>query len=59
MRNKILSTDRRDIEMKSIYISRRTEHKLFSLQEGLTLEASLLLQIVVEEQGLAMWLGMR
>ena len=45
--------------MKSTYISTRTEHKLFSLQEGLTLEASLLLWIVVYEQGLAMWLGMR
>ena len=38
MRDKIISVDRRDIEMKSTYISTRTEHKLFSLQEGLTLE---------------------
>ena len=32
---------------KSTYITTRTEHKLFSLQEGLTLEASPLLWIVV------------
>ena len=47
MRDKILSIDRRDIEMMSVYISTRTEYKLFSLQEVLTLEASLLLWIVV------------
>ena len=52
MRDKILSIDRRDIEMKSTYISTRTEHKLFSLQEELTLEASLLLWIVVKNKGL-------
>ena len=48
MRDKILQlTGARDLEIKSTYISTRTEHKLFSLQEGLKLEASLLLWIVV------------
>ena len=53
------TTDFYIIKMKSTYIWTRTEHKLFSLQEGLTLEASVLLWIVVYEQGLAMWLGMK
>ena len=40
MRDKNLSIDRRDIEMKSTYISTRTEHELFSLQarDSVTLE---------------------
>ena len=40
MRDKMLSIDRRDIEMKSTYISTRTEHKLYFLftSKGLTLE---------------------